>query len=394
MNLNHRAAKMISTSLLTLDNDILFEILVTCPNLTTLRSLIITHSALYHAFNNRRRLILRHVFRSQNIPRGSRLFSDQDIITANAYILQLECIDPVDSVALREGLWPDIERLVPDKDVSLWATATLACYHRAGLINDALSFAHKAAGILKTKASLRYPETLKFMKAAIQTYTGLNLLQDAIDLQESSLKDINVLSPYHSTWSKELVSKYIMKGDTNYARQLQRDTWELYAKSGSGSPLALEWARMIVRDYQLQNQHLDALAFHRTVQRNLNPTSAPYIAWSRQYIKMAENSEQSEEVLSVTEEVWRQLDCSSSGYYAWTSQLSQTYDNMKRPGDAIMVCENAWEAIRQRLARNSKDRIWKYRTKLYGLLLAKVYRQHGRIEDATAVEARCSEFDE
>lgn len=60
---------MCALNIHTLHDDILYELLITCRDLISLKRLILTHPAIYHAFNNRRRLVLRAVFKTQSIAR-------------------------------------------------------------------------------------------------------------------------------------------------------------------------------------------------------------------------------------------------------------------------------------------------------------------------------------
>ncbi|KAF1956836.1 hypothetical protein CC80DRAFT_492328 [Byssothecium circinans] len=387
---------MFTNNLHTLDSDVLFELLTSCPDLTTLHSLISTHSTLYHAFNNHRRLILKRVFLTQHLLTHPRIDHARTITNAATYISKLKNIGPADSATLRETLWPDIETHAGSRQVSKWGAGLLSCYQRAELTTEALALVKKATRLLmrQTAKEFRHIETKKFFESAFITYMKAGQLQEAIALQESALQYINPRSPVHAVWSKELVAKYIANNEPARARKLQQDTWDLYAAISPNSIMALDWARLLVREVQSAGHHEEALAFHQKVRRSLDPTKNHYIAWSRQHILMAQKLGKEDEALATIEEVWRRLRPDSTGYYAWTAQLSKAFEDMGRIADAIGVFESAWEANGAVLARNPKDELWRYRTRLTGLQLARVYRRYEREGDAGAIEKSCEDLDD
>jgi hypothetical protein len=384
---------MAAVNLHTLHSDILYELLITCWELVSLRRLILTHPALHHAFNQRRRLILRTVFQTQNNVRSSHRLHEQELAAAHQYILRITASSAIDRVALREALWPELKRLMPAKLPSKWATALLACYHQAGLQDDALLFAKDTISIVLAASQPLYSEQRTLARAVIRTYTAVKLSQEAIELEETILRHLNPRLPEHSVWAKQLINTYRNNGHDQRTLCLQLDCWELYKSVvGSGSEVALDWARSIVRSYQLKGEDGKAIKFHQTIWSLLDPTTAQYVAWSRQLIQMHQKSNQPDEALVVTEEVCRHLRPDITGYRAWAAQLSEQYDTLGKPGDALAVIEAAWTGIAAHLARFPKDVAWRYRARGAGLMLAKAYRRHQRTEDANALEAKCKDL--
>jgi hypothetical protein len=381
---------MAAVNLHTLDNDIIYELLTLCPDLDSLRGLILTHPALYYAFNGRRRLILRAVFKTQNNVRFLHP-GDGEIAAADEFILRFEPKNPIDSVAFREALWPELERLLTAKLPSKWATSLLACYQKAELSNDALRFAKRTTGLILESSRLLYSETRTFIRAVIRMYMTAQLFPEAIELQGKVLKRLRARSPEHSPWAKQLVATYRSTGYSDRILPLQLDCWERYRKiNGPGSEVALDWARSIVCEYQLNGDDQEAIKFHQRVRTLLQPQTAQYVAWSRQLIRMHQRANQHGEALLVTEEVWRHLQPGSKWYRPWTTQLSELYEAAGRPEDAIAVYLAAWTAISGRLARHPNDVVWKYQAKGAGLTLARVYRKYQRLDDASLLEAKCS----
>ncbi|KAF2181222.1 hypothetical protein K469DRAFT_692104 [Zopfia rhizophila CBS 207.26] len=237
-------------------------------------------------------------------------------------------------------------------------------------------------------------ETCTFTRAVIRMCMTTKHVSEAVELQENFLKHLSLRSSEHSIWAKQLVATYRSTGDSERILRLQLDCWERYRKGiGPGSEVAMDWARSIVSEYQLRGNDQEAIKFHQRVRSLLDPRTAQYVAWSRQSIRMHQRANQHLEALTVTEEVWRHLQPESKGYRAWTAQLSELYESAGRPEDAIAVYLAAWTAISGRLARSPNDGAWKYLARGAGFALARVYRKHQRLDDASLLEAKCSGLD-
>jgi DNA-binding SARP family transcriptional activator len=373
---------MAVSNLHTLDGDVLYSILTLCPNLTTLYSLITTHPTIYNVFSTRRRLILRLVFRRH----GS-------MTAAEAFITRIQCANPIDYVAFREAWRPNSLPIWRSKRTVAWTVALLTAYHRAGLQDEGLAFAKQIAGMITELRREIIAKYMTLVRAVVKTYVNAKLSNEAVALQELVRLRLDPWDPEHSVLCKELVASYKKSGNEERALQLQIECWELYKTAiRPKSDVALDWARRVVKEYQLCGKDEEALEFHKRVRIELDPTTAPYIAWSRQLIHMLRRKKKTAEALTVTEEVWRHLDIDVTGYRAWTRQLSQLYEAMERPADAIAVCEACWTATTERLEQNPNNEILRYQTIGTGLLLAKVLKKYGRLEDAGDVEGRCKEF--
>ncbi|KAF1966361.1 hypothetical protein BU23DRAFT_574087 [Bimuria novae-zelandiae CBS 107.79] len=366
----------------TLHGDVLHEILLLSPDRKSLWHLILTHPAVYHAFQERRRLILRTVFKTE--ASLSRLKMD----AVDSFLDRLQVKIPIDAAALREALWPRFEPQLPALLPSRWATALLLCYHSSNLKDEALTFTKRTTTKLLNHALPPTREARTFARAAIRTYVAANLAEDALQFQEAFLYRLDPRSSEHSLWTKELVPRYRALKGPEQALQLQRSHWELYQTTlGPNSDITLDWARSIVHEHQCAGDHQQAILFHQRVRNTLDPTTAQYVAWSRQQIQMLQKLNRTEEALLVTEDVWRNLQPDSAGYRAWTAQLSAQYEAVGRANAAVAVCEAAWTTIKTRLDRSPNDEAWKYHAHGTALMLAKAYRRNGRKEDALALEA-------
>lgn len=376
------SASQSSYNLQTLHDDVLHGIMLSCTNLTSLSRLVFTHPAIYQAFNARRRLILRTVFRTETSS-GSL-----DIKKMNTFLVRLAASSPIDGVALREAVWPRFESLLPASAPSRWATALLACYHSANLGDDALLFTRSATAGILAKAVVPTREARTFARAAIKTYLAANLAQEALEFQESFLRRLDPRSSEHSSWAKELVVRYRAIKQPEEVLQLLRINWELYQTIlGPNNQITLDWARSIVSEYQSLGDDSEAILFHEQVGDSLDPSTAQYVAWSRQHIQMLQRSGQNDRAILTTEKVWHTLQPHSTGYRAWTAQLSERYEAAGRPDAAVGVCEAAWASINTYLSRLPNEKHWKYHAHGAALMLAKVYRRNNRIEDADALEA-------
>jgi hypothetical protein len=373
---------MVAANLHTLDSDVLCELLTSCSDLTTLRCLIATHTTVYHAFSSRRRLILRFVFRNQS-----------PVLATAKDIIKNKCNNPLDCVAFRESLWPRISRSWPSQTTVEWATALLGTYHKAGLKEDAISFAKRSTILLMNPEERLTLSVRTFARAIIRTYIAAEMYGESIALQEAVRQRLDPKQPEHSVWCKESVATFRKIGESERVLQLQQEFWEVYkTRVGPGSDVALDWARTIVKEFLGRGKDKEALQFHQKVRGELDTTTAPYIAWSRQLIHMLQRDKKDAEALAVTEEVWRHLSPETVGYRAWTKQVSDQYENMGLPEEAIVVCEASWTAATERLTRYPKDNAWKYAARGAGLALAKIYRRHGRHEMASSVEETCKEL--
>ncbi|KAF2131198.1 hypothetical protein P153DRAFT_355953 [Dothidotthia symphoricarpi CBS 119687] len=384
---------MATANLHTLDSDILFGLLATSTDLVSLRCLILSHRALYHAFNDSRRLILRTVFKTQNNVHPLRRLNERDITAAEKYINRLTSINAIDRVALREALWPALERTIPAKTPSKWATTLLACYNKAELRDDALSFAKRTMGLILASPQPLHTEHRIFARAVIRTYMAAKMPDEAIELEETILRHLAPRSPDHSIWAKQLLVTYQDTGHAEKILPLQLASWELYRQSvGSGSEVALDWARSITRGYQLKGEHEKAIEFHQTVWNCLDPTTQQYVAWSRQLIHWLQKSNQHGEALVVTEQVWHHLQPNARGYRPWAAQLADQYEAAGRPEMAVAVSEAVWAEVLACLTRFPNDASWKYQARGAGLKLARAYRLNQRGDEATALEAKCREI--
>ncbi|ORY08464.1 hypothetical protein BCR34DRAFT_666068 [Clohesyomyces aquaticus] len=377
-----------SVNLHTLDSDMLYEILVLCPNLKALSSLILTHPAVFNVFSSRRRLILRIVFKRQifHENRGKSYVAPQ----ADAVNKRVEnIINPIDAVGLREALWPRVERILyspTEHWTSKYATAMLASYHSADLQDEALEFAMRTMVVLLRTRPFFDDGPCAFAAAVSRTYMAAKMPDKAIELQETLFRRLVPRYPQHNRWAKQLVTAYAKTGHSDRVLPLQIKCWEEYSKvNGPRNEVTLYWAREAIREYKRQDQNQKAIEFHQRVRSTLDPKTDTYIAWSRQLIHMYQREKQHAAVLSVTEEVWRHMDPETTGYRAWMAQLGQIYVNMGRLEDSITVYEAAWEAIKQRLIEKPNDNHWKWEAKGAGRVLAKAYDRNQRQVDALTV---------
>ncbi|KAH7078584.1 hypothetical protein FB567DRAFT_534238 [Paraphoma chrysanthemicola] len=381
---------MAVANLHTLDSDILFEILTACDNLVTLRNLILTHPVLYHTFNNRRRLILRTVLRTQYHVHFLRRPHEHKFGETHSSILLIKTSNVIDRVALREAPWPELKRLMPEVLSCKWASWLLGSYNQAGLQDEALLLARESIRIMLAKCKILVSEQSALARAVIRTYTTANLQEEALELDEAILQHLSPRQPDYSVWAKQLITTYQKTGHDDKILPLQLKCWETCKTcAGAASDYALDWARSIIRGYQLKGEDAQAIAFQETVRTLLDPRTPQYIAWSRQLIQMHQKSNQPAEALAVTQSVWRHLGPETKGYRPWTAQLSEQYDTLGRPDDALAVVEAAWTAIGVYLARFPNDIAWKYQARGAGLMLAKAYRRHQRIDEAIALEVKC-----
>ena len=307
--------------------------------------------------------------------------------------MSVEQRDPIAGVAFRESIWPVVEKLIHSKQTLRWATALLNAYHHAELQNEELAFARRTiSAVLASSRSFEF-EVYGFARAVIRTYLAAGLNQESIEIRQKIRQRIDPRSVEHSRWSKELVASYKKLGYEDRITLLHLESWELYKNAaGPEADVTLDWARSIVCRYREQGKNEEALQFWQTVRRSLSPTSTPYIAWSRYMMHMYKRQNQNAEALRVTEEVWRSINPEVTGYRAWTAQLSEQYESAGRIDDAIAICESAWRAINERLELQPISGNWRFQLRGAGLMLANVYRRHGRIAEADAVDARCSEI--
>ncbi|KAF2472710.1 uncharacterized protein BDR25DRAFT_353031 [Lindgomyces ingoldianus] len=327
----------------TLHGDVLHEVLLLSPDRKSLRHLILTHPAIYHAFKARRRLILRTVFKME------ASFSPLDMVAVDLFLVRLQAKNLIDGAA----------------------TALLTCYHSSNLKDDALVFTKRTIIQLLDHALPPTREARTFARAAIRTYVAANLAENALRFQEVFLRRLDPRSPEHSLWAQELVIRLRAIKGPEQALQLQRSNWELYQRTlGPNSDITLDWARSVVHEHQCAGDHQKAILFHQPVRNSLDPTTAQYVAWSRQQIQMLKKLDQIEEALLVMGDVWRHLQPDSG-----------------RADAAVAVCETAWTAIKTSLDRLPNDRTWKYHAHGAALMLAKAYRRNNRKEDAISLEA-------
>ncbi|KAF2656571.1 hypothetical protein K491DRAFT_691806 [Lophiostoma macrostomum CBS 122681] len=401
---------MASLNLHNLDSDTLFELLTLCPDLATLRCLIQTHRSIYQAFTSRRRLVLRIVFGNQFAAKALGPYEaiKSATLPIQLYSHKIGSSNPIDIVAFRESLWPDIEHLLKDGPVMVWATALLVAFQAASLADDALTFSKRITNIfMRDKRRRLGPYASAFFRAAVKTHHLAGLEEDAMRLQEWVLHRLLVVRigpdghshldkrniPEHSRWAKDLADAYRRAGCTDRLNTFQLESWELYRMIiGPNSDVSLDWARALVMAYQSSGRNEDALEFHARVRQTLDPSKPQFLAWSRQLIRMYQRQHREAEALIVMRDVWNQLNPESKGYRAWTTQLSDAYEGDGRPEDAVMVCEEAWRVISARLEENPKVPAWQYQAIGAGLSLVRAYEKHGRFGDAKVVEATCNEL--
>ncbi len=79
----------------------------------------------------------------------------------------------------------------------------------------------------------------------------------------------------------------------------------------------------------------------------------------------------------------------SPGYRAWAVLLGEQYEAAGRAEDAISIYEAAWVATSGYLARFPNDAASQFQDRGAGLMLARAYRRHKRLDDANSLEAKC-----
>jgi tetratricopeptide (TPR) repeat protein len=399
-------------TLQTLPTDILLEILALSSSLSELRNLILTHPSIYAAFDTRRRLLVRNAYHRSLYPRLFHTTTPSAVAAEIAVTSQRPGVDRiisredtwirhyakithnVDRVALREALWPFLNRRLPDQAASTWAKELLLAYRTAGLQDDALAFATRTvAAVIAHKKGLK-KDAQELVRSVVRLYGSTGRAEEAIAVYEAMCKKLNPRSPDHDIWSKDLIVALRKNGaDREVVLKLLLDRWELYCNTfGAGSPTALDWARHVVKEYQDAHNEVAALQFHEKVRKLLVPRTVDYVAWSRQHIHMLQRQQRSTEALATTEEVWRTLRPESTGYLAWTSQLCDMYDTLYRYDKTTATYEAAWSAINAELVPNPKDTKWKHHARGAGAALCKAYRQENRLEEALAIEVRCQEL--
>ncbi|KAF2741998.1 alpha/beta-hydrolase [Sporormia fimetaria CBS 119925] len=392
----HSTANMSSSSanLITLNDDVLAVILASIPDLVSLGDCLLAHPVLYRVFNSRRRFVLRNVMKN-DWDRGysiGRAFAYLD--TWNKRIRRLKFHHSVDRVALREAFWARLELRLPGIGATNWALDLLVAYQKAGLIDNGLAFAKRTMDIIFQKVPpMLSHEGSTFANSVIQLYKVGSDSHTTIQLQERVLGSMDPRFAQHNVCARELLKSYREIGRSERILPFQLETWELYNRvQGPASEAALDWARSIVREYQRCDREMDAVEFHHNVWKLLHRETPQFVSWSRQLIRMRELLGHKDEALQVTEEVWRHLSPLSPGYQAWTSQLSTQYGAAGRPDDAIRVCEAVWVAYGRLLSREQQSLGWRYHTRTAGIMLAKAYRRHNRLEEAAAIESKCEEL--
>lgn len=396
----------------TLPADILYDLLVLSSSLSEVRNLILTHPAIYSAFNARRRLIIRDVYCFTLYPRLFHTTTPRAVAAEIAVTSQRPTVDrilsaqdtwirhyvkithDIDRVALREALWMFLRQRLPDNTASAWAKELLLAYRTAGLQTDALAFATRTVTDVMVHEKGLKREAQELVRSVVRLYESVGRVEDAIALRDAMCKKLNPRSPEHDIWSKELLTALKKdRADVDAVLKLLLNRWELYQNTlGAGSPKALDWARSVVKAYQDAHNDTAALQFHGKVRNLLVRTTADYIAWSRQHIHMLQRQQRSAEALAATEEVWRTLHPESTGYRAWTSQLCDMYDALYQYEKTTATYEAVWNAINAELVPNPNDVKWRYDARGAGAALYKAYRRENRLDEALAIQMRCEEL--
>ena len=237
------------------------------------------------------------------------------------------------------------------------------------------------------------PEARAFARAVLRTYAAEKLTDEGIELQKKTLGHINSRLPEHGKWAKQLITAYRNENDHEAILRLQLDIWELYKSTLplEGS-ICLDWARLIICEYQQRGDDVAAMQFHEDVRTALDTTTAQYVAWSRQGIRMHKKAGRIAEALVVLEDVWHRLHPDSKVYRAWTAELNDMYEAFERRRDAIAICETVWTDSLRRTPSNTSQ--WRFRVRTAGYMLAKAYRRDQRLGDAGVVEAKCRELED
>lgn len=391
---------MAALNLHTLNSDVLCEVLFSCSNLSDLHCLILTHPNIYQTFNAHRRLILRTVFRHQHrklhLLRNKRQQNEAQK-SMELFFTKLKCKNPLDQVALREALSQNYlynTGILKDRTWR-WATSLLKWYETAGQRKDALQLAEK---ILKTAVHnplLPGIENDRMFKTMVRIYCDEDRLEELVALLQVTRPAKYTARSTHTDQVMRLVDIYRMAGEA-YSTQLLElltENWNMYcAHIGPDAEFSKSLARELIALYTSKHQDREALLIAETVRNATPPGSSPYIGWSNIMQRSYRQLNDDAGLLRIMEEVWRSLQPDSKWYKSATDSLGQQYETAGRSADAVRTWKIAWVAVSQNVANLPHQNAWKFRGKQAALSLAAAYRRCGRLNDAAAIQARCSEL--
>ncbi|CAI6339222.1 unnamed protein product [Periconia digitata] len=390
----------------TLNSDILCDIILSCSTLSDLYNLIRTHPRLYRSFNDRRRLILKTVFRTQHQDADiggkgweSRRYQDG----VDLYLKKLKCKNPIDQVALREALWPQYQRTIPSERSFKWAASLLSWYQKTGLHQDALSLADKALKKTIRKPTYATFETQEFLKTVATLYASWNRIPELTRLLQSTINRLQPNSRNQISWIKQLATVYRNAQDhsdgptaSTYAEQrleLLRVTWETCSQAlGPGNEDAKYFARELTSEYRARGDDGAITPIYLAVRDAMARGSPEYLAWSRFVIQQHRKNADDAAVLRVLEEVWLTVRNGVKGYRVWADELSRQYEAMGRWEDALGVWEFVWSGVEVKLKRRFDNQASKYDGKGTALMLIKLYRRYGKMDEARKVEDTCEAY--
>ena len=268
----------------------------------------------------------------------------------------------------------------------------LSAYHTANLKEEALDFASRTIRAVQDGYKPEFQRDIRtFALAVVRKFSNAGRFAEALEVQRGLRERLVPQAPDHSAWSHDILGTYLKIGDTAAAMQFRFDTWDLYRTAlGAGSATAMDWARMIVRQYQIEGDDDAAIEFHSRVRGLLDPTTSTYISWARQLVRMYHQQQREADELAVIEDVWRHLNLNSHGYRAWTTELASKYQKMGQKDKAVLVLETVYTAIRERMESQTgrPDEIWKYHERGIAFSLTQAYKQNGRPDLAIPLQAQ------
>ncbi|EUC46838.1 hypothetical protein COCMIDRAFT_91848 [Bipolaris oryzae ATCC 44560] len=280
----------------TLPDDILYELLIKCRDLISLKRLILTHPVIYRAFNSCRRLILRAVFKIQSIVRLKPYTNEHYLVKADRYISCMLPCNAVDRVALREALWPLVKQSMPSVVSCQWALALLARYHQAGLEHNELMCAKEAARtMLSTSLPMHFAQRILF-RAIARTYAASDTPEEVVELDAVILQQLDLQLQAHRIWVKDFMHTYRNIRNDQKGLDLQLRCWQFCRDTlGPGNKISLYCAGSLVCSYQLRGEHDKAFEFCRFVWGFLSPSTPGYTAWLRKSMDMFYKASQNNE---------------------------------------------------------------------------------------------------
>lgn len=280
----------------TLHEDILYELLIRCRDLISLKRLIFTHPEMYHAFNNRRRLVLRAVFRTQSTVRIRYCDDKLVLVRADRYLSRMLPCSAIDRVALREALWPTVKQLLPSMVSCQWAIALLTRYHQAGLKHNQLMFAKEAAHTMLSASLPLHFEQRTLLRVIARTYASSDTPEEAIELDAAILQRLDPQLQAHRIWIEDFMQTYRNNRNNKKGLDLQLKCWQLCRDTlGLGSKVALDCAQSLICSYHLSGEPKKAIELCRFVQGSISPKTPGYTAWMRKLMDMLYKASQDSE---------------------------------------------------------------------------------------------------